>query len=280
MTEYCGLCGQFVEVVSDREVWGIGRPIDDGFDLVCDYCVHEKLKFGKARQGGCLYCDDEATYELRSYTVKMSTSGHHFYPNRDNRPIVCEEHFHELDESDEEDIMSIEDVLDRGTQIEVPDIPMPEAIGQEESQHLEYKETYQYNVYTDEQDKSLKSKTTKEVAAFGNSEGGTVVIGVRDNDKTVTGLDRDYDSMNQDWDGFALQVNDVIRSDIGDVFTASCVSVDRYQVDGADVCAIHVDPSPAPLFVGTDDFYVRQGSSSQPLSLEDTVEYISTHWES
>lgn len=280
MADYCEMCGQFVEVTSDRNVWGIKKTGDEEFGLVCDHCVHEKLNFGKARQGGCLYCNDEAVYELRTYGVTASSSGHLFHPKRDNRPMICEEHFEELDESDEQQIMSVEDALDRGTQIEAPDIPIPESVGQEEDQHLEYKETYQYDVYNDEQDKSLKSKTIKEIAAFGNSEGGVVVIGVRDDDKEVTGLDRDYRSMDQGWDGFALQVGDVIRSDIGDVFAASRVSIEQYEVDGADVCAIQVDPSPTPLFVGSDEFYVRQGSSSQPLSVEDTVEYISTHWES
>ena len=274
------MCGQFVEVTSDRDVWGINKEGDEEFDLVCDHCVHEKLNFGKARQGGCLYCNREPVYILRTYGVGVTTSGHHFHSKRDIRPIICEEHFEELDESNEQEIMSIEEALDRGTQIEAPDVPLPEAIGQEEDQHLEYKETYQYDVYNDEQDKSLKSKTVKEVAALGNSEGGVVVIGVRDEDKEVTGLDRDYDSMGQDWDGFARQVSDVLRSDIGDVFTASQVSVERCVIDSTDICAIRVDPSPTPLFVGSDEFYVRQGSSSQPLSVEDTVDYISTHWES
>lgn len=278
-SNYCTLCGQFVEVVSDREVWGISEPTSDQFELVCDFCVNEKLNFGKARKGGCLYCSDDADFELRSYGVNMTTTGPTFFAKRDNRMIVCREHFEELDESDQENIISIEGALSSGAQPQSPDVSIPDAIGKEEDEYLEYKETFQYDVRSGERNKSLKSKISKEAAAFGNSGGGVIIIGVRDGDKEVTGLERDYDSMSANWDEFSRRVHQTVSSDIGNVFTTSCVSIERHEINGSEICTIHVDPSPAPLFVDSDQFYVRQGSSSQPLTPEEAFEYISEHWE-
>lgn len=278
MTEYCYLCGKFVEIASDRDIWGLSRPSSREFEFVCDRCVNNKLNFGEPRQGGCLYCDENTDYDLKKYTVKAHSSGFNFFPNRGNRPIICENHLEELDESDQNQIMSIEDALVDEDQLQSPDVPIPEAIGREENQNLEYKETFQYNTYTDEQQKSLKSKIIKEVAAFGNSEGGVVVIGV-DDSKQVAGLERDYRSMEKERDGFALEVGDVISSDIGPGFAAEYTSTEFHEINGKDIFAIYIDPSPNPLFTADNEFYVRQGSSSRPLEGEEMAKYMSNHWE-
>jgi len=278
MAEYCYLCGKFVEITPDRVVWGLSQPSSEEFELVCDRCVNNKLNFGEPGKGGCLYCDDEPDYNLRRYGVSAHTAGYSFFAKRGIRPIVCAEHLEKLDESDQDRILSIDDTLTSEDQLQPPGIQIPEAIGQEEGQHLEYKETFQYDVYNDKQRKDLKSNVTDEVAAFGNSEGGVVVIGVRDSDKEVTGLNRDYQSMNGKWDGFALQVGDVISSNIGEAFAASCTSIQQHQIEGTDICAIYVDPSPNALFTADNEFYVRQGNSSQPLKGEEMAKYISNHW--
>lgn len=278
MTEYCYLCGKFVEVVHEGNVWGLSQPSSDESEIVCDRCVNSKLNFGEPRRGGCLYCDEDTDYVLRKYTTKAYASGFGFIPNSRKRPIICEDHLEELDESDQEQIMSIENTHTSKDELQPPDVSIPETIGQEEGPYLEYKETFQCNPHTGNQQKSLKSKVVKEVAAFGNSEGGVVVIGVNDS-KQVTGLESDYRSMDKERDGFALEVGDIISSNIGPGFAAEYTSTEFHEIDGKDVFAIRVDPSPNPLFTADDSFYVRQGSSSRPLETEETVSYISNHWE-
>lgn len=278
MADFCTLCGKYVDLVPDRDVFGLNKPTDDNVDLVCDQCVNGKLHFGDPI-GGCLYGDEGADYYLQRYGVSMSSDGPHIFAKHTSNPMICQDHFDQLVENDKDHTLSIEDALTSEEQRQPPDVPIPESVGQEEDEYLEYKETFQYNTYNNQQDKGLKSKVTKEVAAFGNSNGGVVVIGVSDDDNQIEGLERDYRSMDKGRDGFKLEVGDVIDSAVGSAFAAECVSIGIHEIDGKDICAIHVDPSPNPLFIEGDDFYVRQGSSSRPFSAEEAVEYISNHWE-
>lgn len=278
MSTYCHLCGQFVGIDTDHLNWGLSGPTIDGFEFVCDRCVNRKLNFGEPRQGGCLYCENESDYSLQTYEPSITSSGPIFHrADHNDRPMICQDHFEELDESDSDNIQSIDDAIPSSNGSDPPDVSIPDAVGQEEDRHLEYKETFQYNIHTEQPDGDLKEEVVKEVVAFANTEGGVVIIGVQDGDKTVTGLQRDYESMGVDWDGFSLRVGNSI-SNINNGFAASCTSVERYSTDGSDICVIRVTPSPDAVFTGDDDFYVRQDSSSVPLSGEEMVRYITNNF--
>lgn len=278
MSSYCYLCGQFVAIDTDHVNWGLSGPAIDGFEFVCDRCVNKKLNFGEPREGGCLYCENDTDYSLRTYEPSITSSGPIFHTaDHNDRPIVCQEHLEEIDESDRENILSIGDTTLGSDRSNPPNVSIPDAIGQEEDRHLEYKETFQYNVVAEQPDKNLKEEVVEEVVAFANTEGGVVIIGVRDDDKEITGLQRDYESMGVGWDSFSLQVGDMI-SNINNDFAASCTSVEQHNSDGSDICVIRVSPSPDAVFTGDDEFYVRQDSSSVPLSGEEMVRYITNNF--
>ncbi len=59
-----------------------------------------------------------------------------------------------------------------------------------ESDILEFKETYRYNVKTNTKDKKLKDEISKAVCVMLNFKGGVVLIGVAD-DKKIIGIVRD-----------------------------------------------------------------------------------------
>lgn len=280
MTEYCCMCHQYVEIVNNGRVWGISELSSDTFEFVCDRCVNKKLNFGEPRKGGCLFGNHEIDYELRHYEPSLHTNGYSYFAKQDRRPIICENHFQELVEEEGESVISIDDALSGENELQPPEISIPDAIGREEDQHIEYKENFQYNPYTDGADKSLKPNLVDEVVALGNSDGGVVIIGVRDDDMEATGLQRDYDSIDGDWDELALQIGNVISSHVGEAFAASYTEIAPHKYDdGTDIGVIYVDPSPSPLFNNDDDFYVRDGSSSRPLVGSELAEYISNHWE-
>lgn len=63
-------------------------------------------------------------------------------------------------------------------------------INKGESNIIEFKETFRYNVETQSKDKLLKIEVSKAVCGMLNSVGGIVIIGVAD-DKTIEGIQRD-----------------------------------------------------------------------------------------
>lgn len=150
-------------------------------------------------------------------------------------------------------------------------------IHQEESATLEFKETFLFDVYQEQPNSELKEEVAKEVCALANSEGGKVIIGVRDEDREVLGLERDLNLMAQGKDDFERQVNQIISTKIGDPFASLFTRIQFENVDEAEVCVILVEAAPEPVYCD-GVFIVRNGSSSIPLDTPDAVDYIDQHW--
>jgi len=184
----------------------------------------------------------------------------------------------DLDKQDT--IMLIEDILSTFEGIKEKDImDIRDYIGEEESKHLEYKETFLFDTYQKKANKKLKSATVKEICAFANSDGGRLVIGVDDKYHDVTGLERDFELMNKGKDEFELQLNREITNKLGKVFAANHVDINFHEIEGNIICIIEVSPSEKPVFFDNDDFYVRIGSSSMPLDKKEMNEYIEEHFQ-
>ena len=156
-----------------------------------------------------------------------------------------------------------------------------ELIRKGENPRIELKETFLYDVYREQPNKELKKEVAKEIAALANSEGGAVIIGVEDDTKEIKGLERDYNLMKKGKDSFGLQLQQEVGNRLGQMMATAYTHVNFEEVDDKEVCVIWVDDSPKPVFFEEDDseqFYVRTGTSAQPLSIQEANEYIDDHW--
>jgi len=144
-------------------------------------------------------------------------------------------------------------------------------------------------------DPVLEDEVLHTVAAFLNTVGGTLLIGVKDKptswgDKPaeVFGLENDYKIMGkeQDADKYVRNVYEVLNRGFGNTSTAAgFVDVNIEQYEGKDICRIDAQPLPkirdGELYIKerSDDknekrFYVRIGTSSQKQSMQSAVRYI------
>ena len=119
------------------------------------------------------------------------------------------------------------------------------------------------------------------IAAFLNTEGGDLLIGVAE-DGAVVGIEADgFDSD----DGFVLHLTQIVRSALGDR-AGTCIDPRIQIVKGKAVCVVSCQRSPEPVFLkweGTEnapegDFFVRSGPSTVKLSPESAREYIRTRF--
>lgn len=159
---------------------------------------------------------------------------------------------------------SIEDLIARG-----------------ENARVEFKETFLYDVYREQPNKELKTEVAKEIAAFANSGGGVVIIGVEDKNHTPVGIERDLNLMQDGLDDFELQLNGVIGDRLGQMMKSAYTHVSFEEIDGKTVCVVYVDDSPDPVYFkdgNNEKFYVRSGSSSEPLGIQDANRYIQRNW--
>ena len=163
-----------------------------------------------------------------------------------------------------EPLSTIEDLIARG-----------------ESLGVEYKSSLRWDYRDNQVSKALTKVVAKTLAAFMNSQGGTLLIGVAD-DGEVLGLDKDFDSLGSkgNRDGFELTFRNAIGSYLGEDKNP-CIELTFSEVDGKTVAVAACEPHNSPVFVEDGDrseFYVRAGNTSRPLDVKEASEYIKSHW--
>ena len=122
----------------------------------------------------------------------------------------------------------------------------------------------------------------KSVAVFLNSEGGILLIGVED-DGTVFGLNKDFKLLGkkltdaQQRDKFELKLMQDVSEQIRAIFSRF-IKVSFEQVNEKTICIVDVKKSEEPAFAYLSDFYIRIGTMTKSLSIEDATRYIRMNW--
>jgi hypothetical protein len=149
-------------------------------------------------------------------------------------------------------------------------------IHNEESLSLEFKSSVRWDFVQKKMNKALEHNILKTVSGFSNAEGGTLLIGVSD-EKQLLGLDYDYSTLKRkDKDGFVQHLSKILTTNLGKQIVRN-TSIEIHQVKGKDICRIDVLPSKEPVFVsfnGKDEFYIRTGNITIPLTVKEAYRYI------
>ena len=157
-----------------------------------------------------------------------------------------------------------------------------ELIKQGESKTLEFKSTLRWNLKEDSKDdKVVTHAALKTIAAFLNTEGGDLLIGVAD-DGQVIGIEQDR--LETD-DKFMRHLAQSVRNGLGSR-ASTCIDPKTQIVDGKTVCSVSCQRSPEPVFLkwkemeaSTEgDFFIRSGPGTIKLSPKDTTEFIRTRF--
>jgi type I restriction enzyme, R subunit len=151
-----------------------------------------------------------------------------------------------------------------------------------ESKTLEFKSTLRWNLKEDKlDDKVITHAVLKPIAAFLNTEGGDLLIGVAD-DGSIIGIERDQ--LESD-DKFMRHLAQVGRNGLGDR-AGTCIDPKTQIVHGKTVCVVSCQRSPEPVFlkwkgmeaVLDGDFFVRSGPGTVKLPPNSAKEYIRTRF--
>lgn len=223
-----------------------------------DYLAGVREKFPKALELQCIP-NDENLWKIENYEQFL-----------DSRRELLARHLNSfLDQ-----ITSTEEATDP--------VLLADLISDGESDELEFKSSLRWDLNEGMINKKLEEVIFKTVAAFSNSLGGTILIGV-DDEGTVLGLEHDYLSLGgADRDKFELHLRNLLNQQFGPAFVSSKVETMFHEVDQDEVCQIDVSPGNEPLIVKTKDkhgqtiekFYARSGNSSQEIALSEMNAYI------
>ena len=156
-----------------------------------------------------------------------------------------------------------------------------EAILGGENQMTEFKQSARWNFKRGAPDPEMHNEVVKTVAGFLNASGGLLLIGVHDSG-TAFGLEQDYATFQGSTGRDRLEnwLTSLLRDRAGSQ-AATLTSIGFAMVDGLDVCAVRVKPSPEPVFDkrdGSDMFFVRMNNSTRVLAGSDLVRYLRDRW--
>jgi hypothetical protein len=165
---------------------------------------------------------------------------------------------------------------------------LEDLIGEGESDELEFKSTLRWDLKESVTNRKLEDVVVKTIAAFANSQGGSLLIGVSD-DGAVLGLDFDYQSLGHaNRDQFELHLRNLLNQQFGAGFVTNKVQIKFHCVGGKDVCQVDTLAAKEPVIVdikdksghSTQKFYARSGNSSQEIGLDEMSAFIKERFHS
>ena len=157
-----------------------------------------------------------------------------------------------------------------------------ELIKQGESKTLEFKSTLRWNLKEQRKDaRRITYAAIKTIAAFLNTEGGDLLLGVAD-DGSIVGIEQDRFESD---DKFMLHLAQAVRTGLGDR-AGTCIDPRIQIIDSKAACAVSCQRSPEPVYLKWKgvpsaeggDFFVRSGPGTVKLSADDTEKYIGMHF--
>lgn len=164
--------------------------------------------------------------------------------------------------------------------------PVEDILRSDEDRHLEFKSSLRWDYKQQKVNPELEKVIVKTIAAFGNTDGGILLIGV-DDDKKIIGLEPDFKSLKKpDADYFEVHLRNVLHRMMGVKYVSKYIRTRFEEVPGKGlVCKIKVMQAKEPLYIKfknknglvEEKFYVRSGNSSHEItSLAEITDYINT----
>ena len=173
---------------------------------------------------------------------------------------------------------SVKEELTKAPEHPVAEPIAPGLIRKGEGANIEFKTSLRWNEKTQKTDREIELAVLRTLAAFLNTDGGVLLIGVAD-DKSVRGVEKDGFPNN---DKYLLHLWNLVNNSLGRDL-GPYIHTDFERVEGKQVLIVTCRKSPKPVYLkqqgkGDEEFYVRTGPGNTKLHMSDAQDYISTHF--
>jgi type I restriction enzyme R subunit len=156
-----------------------------------------------------------------------------------------------------------------------------ELIANDEDYAVEFKSTARWDLRENQPSKLMEDAIVKTVAAFLNTDGGTLLIGIGP-DREVVGLAHDYERVKpKNGDGFVNWLTTHLINALGH----APVTRTRARITvhaGHEICRVDIAASPEPVWARTSKeeqvFFVRMNNSTRALPAPEVDAYCAEHW--
>lgn len=208
-----------------------------------------------------LFDRDDVTQALRDLVLSLLA------PGREKRPASAAE------------------VADRLEKIAATQAGIEQLLKSDESVTLEFKSTLRTPVgprlpadtRTDLQLRPvLEFAVLRSLAAFQNTDGGTLIIGVSD-DRRLIGIEADYPRLKGSRDAWRLSFDNLVSAHLGKD-AMSCINLELQPWNGRTIAIVRCSRrKKGPTWIG-DELWVRRTASTQKLSTKEAVAWCRERW--
>jgi len=147
-----------------------------------------------------------------------------------------------------------------------------EIIQNGENDSVEFKSTLRWNLFTKKNDKAIEKAVLKTLAAFMNSNGGVLIVGVAD-DGNILGLENDQFG---DSDKLLRHLTNIIKERIGPLYL-KYLYFSIEEIQEREILRIDCVPASIPAYfkdANLDHLFIRSGPSTTDLRLSKVYNYI------
>ena len=150
-------------------------------------------------------------------------------------------------------------------------------IARKEGGEVEFKETLRKNVRTGKYDEAMKHSVLKTIVAFLNSNGGTLLVGVKDEGE-ITGIEEDGF---ENSDKFYLHFIDLVKKRIGAEY-GDYIKSEIAEKNNKHILKVDCIPCKEEVWLKEKGkspvFFVRQGPETNKLEGPELIKYIQDHF--
>lgn len=167
------------------------------------------------------------------------------------------------------------------------DQKLEELISNGESSRVEFKGSLFTNLSRLDHDGSYTRSeevihsSLKTLCAFGNTDGGQLLIGVEDNGK-IRGIETDLRTIGKERDAWENELRSLVAGRFRDgVLSNTFLAVSYYERNELTVACVNCVKRSGPVFLkhpkdARHEFFVRQGNRSTSLDIPDVLDYLAS----
>jgi membrane protein YdbS with pleckstrin-like domain len=161
-----------------------------------------------------------------------------------------------------------------------PDTEPLRLLAAAEDERLERKSSFRWDLKAKAVNRSLEKAAMKTIAAFMNTDGGHLLLGVDDQGRPL-GLERDFASLvRKDADGFENHFSNVLAAMLGPSFR-QFVALRPFEHEGKTCLLVSVSAAGRPVYLsdeGREEFFIRTGNGTTGLKMSEAHRYIETRF--
>jgi hypothetical protein len=166
--------------------------------------------------------------------------------------------------------------------------PAKEILLEDENRYLEFKSSARWDYRQEKTNPELEKVILKTLAAFGNTDGGILLIGV-DDDKNIIGLEKDFNTLKKPTqDFYEIHLRNILHNVMGVKYVSKNIRMQFETFENQNViCIIKVLAADEPVYLKfknkngqvDEKFFVRSGNSSQEIdSIAEINDYLNSRF--